>query len=168
MSVPSPESTAFQPAVYTQAANSLSKVELKGRIPNHHANIREGLSESLSREVSDFNIRVLVVEPGAFRTRFLRSCIAPKKETTSDYVDTTVGKTLKYFDGLNGTQRGDPAKGASRIFDVVTKSGIASGLKEEYLRLPIGADCLERVDIKLENMKQNIEALRAIALGTDL
>jgi hypothetical protein len=56
----------------------------------------------------------------------------------------------------------DPAKGASRIFDVVTKSGLASGL-EEYLRLPIGAESLERIDEKLENMKQNIEALRAIA-----
>lgn len=64
----------------------------------------QGLSESLAREVTDFNIRVLLVEAGAFRTRFLQSKAVPKKELTSAYIDSTVGNTLKYFDALDGTQ----------------------------------------------------------------
>ena len=31
------------------------------------------LTESLAAEVSEFNIRVLIVEPGGFRTKFLGS-----------------------------------------------------------------------------------------------
>jgi NAD(P)-dependent dehydrogenase (short-subunit alcohol dehydrogenase family) len=75
-----------------------------------YTDILEGLSESLAREVSEFGMRVLVVEPGAFRTRFLQSCIFPQKETTRDYIGNTVGNTLKYFEGLNGTQLDDPVK----------------------------------------------------------
>jgi NAD(P)-dependent dehydrogenase (short-subunit alcohol dehydrogenase family) len=156
----------------TSGLYAASKFALEGKllsVPSFcDADIWLGLSESLAREVTDFNIRVLLVEPGAFRTRFLQSKAVPNKELTSAYIDTTVGNTLKYFDVLDGTQRGDAAKASSRIIDVVTKSGIAAGLDKEYLRLPIGPDCIERLDQKIENMKLNVDALRTIGLGTDL
>jgi NAD(P)-dependent dehydrogenase (short-subunit alcohol dehydrogenase family) len=47
--------------------------------PTCYTDILVGLPESLAHEVSDFGIRVLMVEPGAFRTRFLQSCIFPRK-----------------------------------------------------------------------------------------
>lgn len=59
-------------------------------------------------------------------------------------------------------------KASSRIIDVVTKTGIAAGLDKEYLWLPIGPDCIERLDRKIENMKLNLDALRTIGSGTDL
>lgn len=135
--------------------------------PEYRINILTGLSECLAHEVSDFNIRVLVVEPGAFRTRFLQSCIFPERDTTSDYLGNTVGNTLKYFEGLNGMQPGDPVKCCSTIFDIVTKSGVASGLEKEYLRLPIGIDALDRVDKKISHMKETVEALRGITSNTN-
>lgn len=127
-----------------------------------------GFSESLAREVSAFNIRVLLVEPGAFRTRFLASSVKTKGAMSSAYVGTPVENTLKSFDNLDGAQRGDPDKAASRIFDVVTKTGVAAGLEKEYLRLPLGDDSLERLGRKIESLQETVEALRSISSGTDL
>jgi NAD(P)-dependent dehydrogenase (short-subunit alcohol dehydrogenase family) len=160
-------------ALPTCGLYSGSKFALEGiatlyDFPIRRTNASPGLSESLSREVSDFNIRVLLVEPGAFRTRFLQSTVSPKKETTSDYLGVTVGKTLKHFEALNNKQRGDPVKGAARIFEVVTKSGAASALEKEYLRLPLGADSFERTEKKNRNVKETIEALRAFGTNTDI
>ena len=78
------------------------------------------------------------------------------------------GKTLKHFEGLNNKQRGDPVKGAARIFELVTKSGAASALEKEYLRLPLGADSFERTEKKNRNVKETIEALRAFGTNTDI
>lgn len=156
----------------TSGIYAASKFALEGKLLAGSsfcdADAWSGLSESLAREVTDFNIRVLLVEAGAFRTRFLQSKAVPKKELTSAYIDSTVGNTLKYFDALDGTQRGDAVKASSRIIDVVTKTGIAAGLDKEYLWLPIGPDCIERLDRKIENMKLNVDALRTIGSGTDL
>lgn len=79
-----------------------------------------------------------------------------------------MGKTLKHFEELNNSQRGDPAKGAARIFEVVTKSGAASMLKKDYLRLPLGADSYERTEKKNQNVQENIEALRVFGSNTDI
>ena len=127
-----------------------------------YANIGAGLSESLAREVSTFNIRILLVEPGAFRTRFLSPASASQVKLSSSYVGTTVDNSLKSFNAYDGKQRGDPVKGVSRIFDIVTKSGVAAGLEKEYLRFPIGVDSIQRLDKKIQNLKENVEALRSI------
>jgi hypothetical protein len=75
---------------------------------------------------------------------------------------------LKYFEGLNGTQPGDPVKCASSIFDIVTEGGMASGLEKEYVHLPIGADAFQRANRKIWYMAENVEALWGITSNTDL
>lgn len=125
-----------------------------------------GLSEALALEVSSFNIRVLLVEPGAFRTGFLSSTSLAKAELSSSYAGTIVDNTLKKFDDANGNQRGDPAKAASRIFDVVTKSGAAAGLGKEYLRLPLGVDSIQRLEKKIRSLQETVDDLRS--LGSDM
>ena len=51
-----------------------------------------GLSESLARETSPFNINVLLVEPSAFRTNFLPAIAQPNKPHTEDYQTVKAGK----------------------------------------------------------------------------
>ncbi|KAG4220142.1 hypothetical protein PC116_g31379 [Phytophthora cactorum] len=128
----------------------------------------EGLSESLAREVAEWNISVLIVEPGQFRTNFLRGSVTNEKGLPEHEKDTPVGKTMKHFHELEGSQRGDPDKLADRVFEVVTGEGEAGALKGKILRLPLGKDCLARLDAKIEKLKSDVEASRAIAESTDL
>lgn len=131
----------------------------------------EGLSESLSRELVPFNIRVLIVQPGGFRTNFLTGAVKTKVGLSENYKGGPVEETMKHFDRLNGTQKGDPAKAASMIFEVVTGTGMAAGFElgqKGVLRLPLGKDCLDRFETKFAMLRENLNAVRECALSTDL
>ena len=131
----------------------------------------EGLSESLSRELVPFGIRVLIVEPGGFRTNFLIGATRTKAGLSEAYKGGPVEATLRHFDSLNGTQKGDPEKAAARIFEVVTGTGMGQGLelgREGLLRLPLGRDCLERFERKFGVLRENLDFVRDAALSTDL
>ncbi|GLA09406.1 hypothetical protein AnigIFM60653_011727 [Aspergillus niger] len=125
----------------------------------------EALSESLSAELSPFNIRVLLVEPGAFRTNFIGSHRLPTAGLTKDYEGTPLGTTLVFFDSFAGKQPGDPQKAVQRIFDVIRVQGAGEG-KGHLLRLPLGTDCFPRMVAKLDAVRQNLEEIREIALST--
>jgi NAD(P)-dependent dehydrogenase (short-subunit alcohol dehydrogenase family) len=131
----------------------------------------EGLSESLSREVAPFNIRVLIVEPGGFRTNFLTGATKTKAGLNVAYKGGPAEATLDHFDRLNGTQKGDPDKAAARMFEVVIGTAMGEGLKlgtEGMLRLPLGRDCLQRFEKKFSVLRRNIDVARECTLSTDL
>lgn len=92
------------------------------------------MSESLARELAPWNINVLIVEPGAFRTRFLGAYALAEKGLSADYKDGPVDAVLKKFEEMNGKQSGDPVKGAKAIVDVVGQGCQAGG--EKVRRLP--------------------------------
>ncbi|KAL2870580.1 putative short chain oxidoreductase/dehydrogenase [Aspergillus lucknowensis] len=127
----------------------------------------EGLSEALALEVAPFNIAVLIVEPGAFRTNFLHASKQPETPLSEPYKGGPVDTVLQKFGSAAGKQRGDPAKAVARIFEVVTGTGEAGGLRGKILRLPLGPDCLERIERKLKKFNADIEATRSFALATD-
>ncbi|KAH1742821.1 hypothetical protein KXX41_002888 [Aspergillus fumigatus] len=113
----------------------------------------EGFSESLSKEVAPFNIRVLIVEPGAFRTNFLSAYATPAAWTEPG--------------SRNGKQEGDPVKAVERIIDVVQGTGVGAG-KTSCLRLPLGRDCIARAKTKLEEVRKNLDEMEEIACSTDM
>ncbi|KAH8800463.1 putative short chain oxidoreductase/dehydrogenase [Xylogone sp. PMI_703] len=126
----------------------------------------EAISESLSRELSTFNIRLLIVEPGVFRTNFLSAFRTPAKGLNPAYKDTILDQTIGGFYSLHGKQAGDPEKAAERIFDVVTGTGLGAG-KTGLLRLPLGPDALQRATNKADSLKKNLDDMRDIALSTN-
>ena len=77
----------------------------------------EGFSEVLANEVKPFGIHVIIVEPGAFRTDWQGSSMQ-LHPAGPDY-DQTVGEFNRMREKTNGTQPGDPARGARVIVDVV-------------------------------------------------
>ena len=123
-----------------------------------------GLSESLAREMSPFNVHVLIVEPGAFRTNFLSAYAVPAKPHTEDY--KTVKAVLDKFETMRGQQKGDPKKAAARIYEAVSGQGLAGGLKGNVLRMPLGEDCVERYEVKIKTMKEDLEKVREAAFST--
>jgi len=54
------------------------------------------------------------------------------------------------------------------IFDVVTKSRQAEGLKKENLRLLLGKDCVDRYEKKVERLREDLEGCRVIAESLDV
>ncbi|KAJ9418422.1 hypothetical protein QL093DRAFT_2385179 [Fusarium oxysporum] len=128
----------------------------------------EGLSESLSKEVKEFGINVLLVEPGAFRTNFLEASIKSNISGETAYQGTLLEATLQKFEKAAGKQPGDPNKAVDIIFEVATGEGAAGDLKGKVLRLPLGKDCFARLKTKLEFLQHDIEATREIGITTDL
>ena len=77
----------------------------------------EGFSEVLANEVAPFGVKVIIVEPGAFRTDWQGSSME-LHPVGPDY-EQTVGAINRYRQENNGIQPGDPARAAKIIIDVV-------------------------------------------------
>jgi NAD(P)-dependent dehydrogenase (short-subunit alcohol dehydrogenase family) len=117
----------------------------------------EAYSEALSAEVAALGIRVLIVEPGAFRTSLFGAAFRTMPELPA-YAET-VGPTRKYVVESAGKQPGDPAKAARAIADAV-----AAGVPT--LRLPLGADAVSSIRDKLAQVASDIERTENIAVAT--
>ncbi|KAI1759136.1 NAD(P)-binding protein [Hypoxylon sp. FL1150] len=127
----------------------------------------EAVSESLAAEVAPFNISVLIVEPGAFRTNFLAAYAEPAGALPADYEGTTVDKARGYFAAFDGKQAGDPQKGVDRIYEALMGEGLAGGLKGKVTRLVIGPDALRRNRMKNDKFVADLALAEEVALSTD-
>ncbi|MEK7951983.1 oxidoreductase [Luteolibacter soli] len=117
----------------------------------------EALSEALAAEVQPFGMRVLIVEPGAFRTELFGSAFRSMPEM--EVYAPTVGATRNYAAQSAGTQAGDPVKAAKAILDAV-----AAGCPS--LRLPLGADAIHGMRAKLAQVAADVDWNEAIAAAT--
>ena len=96
----------------------------------------EGYSEALAAEVGPLGIRVVIVEPGAFRTSFSGAGLVESTELSA-YADT-VGPTRRMIKGIDGTQPGDPVRAARAILTAVAADTAP-------LRLPLGDDAVDGI-----------------------
>lgn len=117
----------------------------------------EALSESLAAELAPFGVRVLVVEPGAFRTSLFGGAFRAMP-ATEPYA-STVGPIRAWSTDLAGKQAGDPAKAARAIVDAVEAGA-------PRLRLPLGADAVAQIRAKLAAVAADVDANEAIAAAT--
>jgi len=107
----------------------------------------EGFSEVLASEVSGFGVKVIIVEPGAFRTDWMGSSMT-MQDPGPHYRDS-LGVMHELRRNYNGSQPGDPARAARVIIDVVESP-------EPPRRLLLGSDA---VDIALTSgVERNEEA----------
>lgn len=118
----------------------------------------EGLSEALAEEVAPFGIKVIIVEPGAFRTSFLGRSIATGASRLAAY-DATSGATRDFSAANDGAQTGDPRKGMAVLMQAVLA-------EQPPLRLPLGRDALARIDRKLAGVAADLAAWRSLAEKT--
>ncbi|KAL2683032.1 hypothetical protein Neosp_007495 [[Neocosmospora] mangrovei] len=128
----------------------------------------EGFTEALSKEVKEFGIEVLLVEPGAFRTNFLGASLKSDTSTEQAYSGTVVDEALKKFSAATGKQPGDPKKAVNVIFEVVTGEGRAGHLKGNILRLPLGRDAFTRIQNKIQWVQRDLDASLEVGVETNL
>ncbi|QXE38429.1 SDR family NAD(P)-dependent oxidoreductase [Streptomyces sp. GMY02] len=120
----------------------------------------EGLSESLRQEVEPLGVKVLVVEPGAFRTRADSVGYSLGAFPVREDYEGTVGVLRDALVMMNGTQPGDPARGARAVVEAV-----ASGNPPH--RLVLGGLGYEQVTQKLEAMLAETRAWQDVSRGAD-
>ncbi|SEB30272.1 SDR family NAD(P)-dependent oxidoreductase [Streptomyces melanosporofaciens] len=119
-----------------------------------------GVSEALSVEMAPFGIQSMVVEPGVFRTDFLdASSLSVAAQRISDYDGTPAHVTLDWIDQANHAQLGDPIKGAALIVEV-------AGGEKLPTHLYLGRDTLERLEVKLQRIQDDLAPWREKSAAT--
>ena len=119
----------------------------------------EGLSDALRKEVEPLGIKVMIVDPGAFRTEFAGRSLKQAKANIADYA-ATAGPRRKENDHSHGTQPGDPARAATAIIQAV------AGPRMPF-RLLLGSDAVRIVAAELADQVAEIEEWKALSASTD-
>jgi NAD(P)-dependent dehydrogenase (short-subunit alcohol dehydrogenase family) len=118
----------------------------------------EGMSEALADELRPLGIKVLIVEPGAFRTALFDNITASPQ--IADYADT-VGPTRQMTQAGNGTQPGDPARAAAAILAALDADPVP-------LRLPLGDDAVDAILGHLDAVRAEVVTWEKVARDTRL
>jgi NAD(P)-dependent dehydrogenase (short-subunit alcohol dehydrogenase family) len=120
----------------------------------------EAVADALGAEVAPFGIRVLAVEPGAFRTNLFGPGAAVLSAENPAYA-ATAGATRRFVEGGDGTQPGDPAKAAAAI-----RSALAAD--QTPLRLPLGGDAVDAILAHLDAVRDEVDTWEKVSRSTDV
>jgi NAD(P)-dependent dehydrogenase (short-subunit alcohol dehydrogenase family) len=116
----------------------------------------EGLSESLSTELAPLGIRVLLVEPGMFRTQMSSSLqFAPEMPA----YETSSGGLRQMVRAIVGNEPNDPAKGAAAIVGVL-------GADNPPLRLLLGGDAVDALRDHHESLLSDVSTWEKLSRST--
>ena len=120
----------------------------------------EAMSESLAAEVGPLGIRVLIVEPGAFRTEFGADRMHRSRTIIDDYADTA-GPTRTAVDQMDGSQPGDPDRAAAAILGVIDAD-------DPPLRLALGDDAVDAIRAKHDQLRADLDGWEHVSRSTTL
>lgn len=119
----------------------------------------EGLSESLAQEVASVGIKVIIVEPGPFRTDWAGRSTA-RTETQIDEYKETIGQRMQSSLDSSGRQVGDPVRGSQAIIDAVESA-------DPQLRLLLGEIAYNLAIEKLDMLHKNFEQTKELTISAD-
>jgi NAD(P)-dependent dehydrogenase (short-subunit alcohol dehydrogenase family) len=117
----------------------------------------EAASESLAAEVAPYGIRVLIVEPGSFRTEFGGGRMHYSRD--SGLYAETAGENRAFIADVDGTQAGDPRKAADAIVTVL-------GEPDPPLRLALGGDAVDAIRAKHDRLRADLDAWERVSRAT--
>jgi NAD(P)-dependent dehydrogenase (short-subunit alcohol dehydrogenase family) len=119
----------------------------------------EGLSEALAKEVAPLGIKVLVVEPGPFRTDWAGRSLKRSNQHIQEYAETA-GAFRERITGGSGKQVGDPVRAAEAIIKAVESDSAP-------LHLVLGRIAIDTARSKLEMLRRELDAWEETSLSAD-
>lgn len=119
----------------------------------------ELMSDGLRKEVSPLGIRVIVVEPGAFRTNFFSTSLRGAQMKITDYQDTA---WKRYPENAADTknQSGDPNKAAKVLLQVVQS-------ENPPFRLLLSKQAVDFARKEYQERLEEIDAWQSLSETTD-
>jgi NAD(P)-dependent dehydrogenase (short-subunit alcohol dehydrogenase family) len=117
----------------------------------------EGASEALAQEMAPFGVKVLIVEPGAFRTEFAGQ--AMRQLPIIDAYQGVVGGTRSFAREMHETQQGDPRKAAIAIEMALESANTP-------LRLALGGDAVDSIRSHAEGLLLDMAAWETTSRNT--
>ncbi|MFB7743984.1 SDR family oxidoreductase [Streptomyces sp. NPDC056132] len=118
----------------------------------------EGMSQALAIEAAPHNIRVTVLEPGMFATRYGTSMIEAHRR-----IPAYDGTNLEMLQGARGLvdnpETGRPEDFAARVLDIVDAGAPTP------LRIPIGDDAYGYLEMDAQASREEFAAARLVARG---
>lgn len=119
----------------------------------------EGLSQALAGELEPLGIKVMTVEPGAFRTDFLGRSGKEAALRLPDY-ESTVGKTREYFKTQAGKQPGDPERAVRAVVAAISAP-------QPPKHLVLGKIALQRYRDHLKQWDETLDQWQEVSTGAD-
>ncbi|XIF19824.1 MAG: SDR family oxidoreductase [Acetilactobacillus jinshanensis] len=119
----------------------------------------EGMNQVLAREVKPSGIKVMMVEPSAFRTHFAKTA-HPNLTHIKNY--KFLNPQMKHMAERAGDEKGDPKKAAKIIYDQVTNH-----FDTLPLQLPLGSRSVNGTIDHLKDELNRFRKLRKLASSAD-
>ena len=117
------------------------------------------MTEALSQELKpEWNIKLTLIEPGGFRTDWAGRSMTFAERKLPEYDHLNAEETMTK---RNGTQVGDPAKGAEAMYKFAV-------MKDPPLRVVVGSDAYKAIMGKIESYGQNYKKWEEISNSTDV
>ncbi|PRX66802.1 short-subunit dehydrogenase [Nonomuraea fuscirosea] len=120
----------------------------------------EGLTEVLRQEVEPFGIKVLAVEPAAFRTRAYAGFADESVDGDLPDYRPMLAEVRAGMIEQDGRQPGDPARGVRAVLAALTQD-------DPPRRLVLGSAGYDAVAGQLEGMLAELRGQEAVARGAD-
>jgi NAD(P)-dependent dehydrogenase (short-subunit alcohol dehydrogenase family) len=118
----------------------------------------EGLTEALWQEIEPLGLKVLLVEPGGFRTGIVQ------RNRVSEQIPAYAGTSGAFRNFVQNASEevflGDPARAAKVLIDVVESD-------QRSHRVVLGSDAYSAITSKLEALQTEYKAGHTIAYSTD-
>ncbi|BAP71509.1 short-chain dehydrogenase/reductase SDR [Kluyveromyces marxianus] len=117
-----------------------------------------GISEAMSSEFADINVKVSILYPGPFRTGFLDENQHTTKDIIPDY--TSANSVIKIHEELTGKQSGDPQK----LSDFIIK---LSDQEKPPTHVFAGKSAYDYAQRKIEAVSADINKTKEKGAATD-
>ncbi|KAJ6471151.1 putative short-chain oxidoreductase, partial [Mycena vitilis] len=122
----------------------------------------DSLSDTWARELAEFDVKCISIQPGMFRTAVAESSnLRLGSRRIPEY--TVPNKIITDYSAAAGTEKGDPAKAAAKIIDFITGDG-----HDLPLRLALGDDAFEYVrDFHVQRLA-DMDKYKEWSVGTNV